>query len=140
MSVPSFGDIERFCKIDGWQRQTGVGGPRQRHIRFEKPLPDEPALRTQISHDRSSTPSAGRWKAILRNQLKVTEEQFWEALRTRTPVDRTPPPPPPEPIPVDDWVREGLRRTGMTDTQIDDLDAEQAQQELYRRWSGGALP
>jgi hypothetical protein len=135
VSVPDFGDIERFCKIDGWEQQTDVGGSRQRHIRYEKPLADELSLRTQISHDRSSTPSPGRWKAILRNQLKVTEEQFWEALRTGTAVDRTPPPPPPEPIPVEEWVREGLRRTGMTDEEVDRLAPEEAQQELYRRWS-----
>jgi hypothetical protein len=99
VSVPSFGDIERFCRIDGWQQQTGIGGSRQRHIRYEKTRADELALRTQISHDRSSAPSPGGWKAILRNQLKVTEEQFWEALRSARAVNRTPPPPPPEPIP-----------------------------------------
>lgn len=92
--------------------------------------------RPQISHDRSSTPSPSRWKAIVRNQLKVTEEQFWEALRTGTAVDRTPPPPPPEPIAVEEWVRKGLRRTGMTDDEVDRLTPEEAQQGLYRRWSG----
>jgi hypothetical protein len=32
--------------------------------------------------------SPGRFKAILRFQLLVTEEQFWRALETRQPVDR----------------------------------------------------
>lgn len=139
MSSPSFGDIERFCKIDGWEQDTGVGGPRQRHIRYEKQMAGQAALRTQVSHDRSGTPSPGRWKAILRNQLKVTEEQFWEALRSGDPVDRTPPPPQPTPIPVDEWVREGLRRHGLRDDEVDALEPAEAQKELYRRWGGGAL-
>lgn len=140
MSVPSFGDIERFCKIDGWQQDTGVGGPRQRHIRYEKQVAGQAALRTQISHDRSSTPSPGRWKAILRNQLKVTEEQFWEALRSGDQVDRSPPPLPPQPVPVDDWVREGLRREGLRDDEIESLGPVEAQKELHRRWSRGGSP
>jgi hypothetical protein len=140
VSAPSFGEIERFCKIDGWRQDMSVGGSRQPHIRYEKQLPDHRALRTQISHDRSSTPSPGRWKAILRNQLKITEAQFWEALSSRDPVDRTPPPPPPAPIPVADWVREGLRRNGLRDEQIDALGPVEAEQELHRRWSGGGAP
>ncbi|MGH2969600.1 MAG: hypothetical protein ACRDK0_11125 [Solirubrobacteraceae bacterium] len=140
MSIPRFGDIERFCRIDGWQQDTSVGGSRQRHIRYEKQVTGQAALRTQVSHDRSSTPSPGRWKAILRNQLKITEEQFWEALRSGDPVDRTPPPPPPTPTPVVDWVREGLRRAGLRDEQIDALEDVEAQQELYRLWSGGGPP
>lgn len=140
MSVPSFGDIERFCGIDGWTQDTGTGGRRQRHIRYEKPVQGQAPLRTQISHDRSKGPSPGRWKAILRNQLKVTEEQFYEALRGGTAVDRTPPPEPPAPIPVEDWVREGLRREGMSDGDIDALGPTEAQQELHRRWSGGQGP
>lgn len=33
--------------------------------------------------------SAGRFRAILRYQLRVTEAQFWLALETRSPVDRS---------------------------------------------------
>jgi hypothetical protein len=32
--------------------------------------------------------SPGRFKAILRHQLRITEEQFWKALETGRPVER----------------------------------------------------
>jgi hypothetical protein len=32
--------------------------------------------------------SPGRFKAILRYQLGVKEEQFWQALETKKPVER----------------------------------------------------
>jgi hypothetical protein len=138
VNVGTAGDLERFCKIDGWTKDTATGGKRQRHIRYEKTLgPDEQPLRTQVSHDRDKLYSPGRWKAILRDQLKITEEQFWEALDTVKPVDRTPPPPPPEPIPTANWVLEGLRRAGLSDNEIDTLSPEEAEQELHRRWAGG---
>jgi hypothetical protein len=136
VNIPSFGEIERFCRIDGWQQDKSVGGSRQTHIRYEKQIPGEQPLRTQISHARANTPTPGRWKGILRNQLKVTEEQFWDTLSTGAPADRTPPPPPPAPIPVADWVRNGLRHQGLRDDEINLLSPEEAEQELYRRWSG----
>jgi hypothetical protein len=132
-----YGEIEKFCQIDGWsQIRSGGQGRRgrQRHVKYEKVLADGQVLRTQVSHDRRSSPSPGRWAGILRNQLRVTEDQFWNALASQKEVDRRPPPPPPAPIPVADWVRGGLRRRGLSDQQIDDLGPEAAQQELQRRW------
>lgn len=76
----------------------------------------------------------------MRNQLKITEEQFWQALDTGEPVDRTPPPAPPEQISTADRVREGLRREGVRDEQIDAMEPDEAQQELYRRWTGESSP
>jgi hypothetical protein len=138
VKAATYGEIERFCQCDGWTQTSGGGSGRrgrQRHLKFQKVLADGETLQTQISHDRDKTPSAGRWKAILRTQLRVAEEDFWEALSTMTPVDRTRAASPPTPIPVQEWVRRGLRKQGFSDEQIDALDPERAQQELYRRWS-----
>jgi len=56
---------------------------------YENVLPDGIVLRTHRSFSSRKTMSPGRFKAILRYQLRVTEEQFWQALATRSPVDRS---------------------------------------------------
>jgi hypothetical protein len=87
----SFGEIEQFCLIDGW---TAL--PPTDHQPYEKVvecpgLPPE-VLATKVSFDRGKTPSYGLFKAILRTQLKVTEQKFRTALREREPVVRDCPP------------------------------------------------
>jgi hypothetical protein len=82
--TPTWAQIERFCVVDGWSEVR-----RSDHVFFEKALPDGTVLRTHRSLSSRKTMSPGRFKAILRYQLRVTEEQFWQALETRRPVDRS---------------------------------------------------
>jgi hypothetical protein len=51
---PTWGDIEAFLKADRWTQVAAgrTGGSRQRHVHFEKTLPDGHLLRTHISHAR----------------------------------------------------------------------------------------
>jgi len=81
--TPTWAQVERFCQIDGWHEVRRSG-----HVHFEKVLPSGTLLRTHRSFASRKTMSPGRFKAILRYQLLVTEEQFWRALETREPVDR----------------------------------------------------
>jgi hypothetical protein len=82
--TPTWAQIERFCRIDGWREIR-----RSDQVFYEKVLPDGVVLRTHRSFASRKTMSPGRFKAILRYQLRITEEQFWEALNTRRPVDRS---------------------------------------------------
>ena len=84
MRTPTWAQVERFCVVDGWSEVR-----RSDHVFFEKVLPDGTVLRTHRSFSSRKTMSPGRFKAILRYQLRVTEEQFWQALETRRPVDRS---------------------------------------------------
>ena len=84
MRTPTWAQVERFCVVDGWSEVR-----RSDHVFFEKVLPDGTVLRTHRSFSSRKTMSPGRFKAILRYQLLVTEEQFWQALETRRPVDRS---------------------------------------------------
>lgn len=84
MRTPTWAQIERFCIVDGWSEVRRSG-----HVFFEKVLSDGTVLRTHRSFSSRKTMSPGRCKAILRYQLRVTEAQFWLALETRTPVDRS---------------------------------------------------
>jgi hypothetical protein len=81
--TPTWAEIERFCRIDGWTEAR-----RSSHVFYEKVLADGRVLRTHRSFASRKAMSAGRFKAILRYQLAVTEEQFWEVLETRTPAER----------------------------------------------------
>jgi hypothetical protein len=87
---PSPGDLEQFLAADGWRQipASERGGKRESHVFFEKQLADGRTLQTHISHDRSAMISAGRFGAILREQLEVSRAEFWKAIRTREPVDR----------------------------------------------------
>jgi hypothetical protein len=84
--TPTWAQIERFCRIDGWHEVC-----RSDHVFYEKVLPDGIVLRTHRSFSSRKTMSPGRFKAILRYQLRVTDGQFWQALDTRSAVDRSAP-------------------------------------------------
>jgi predicted RNA binding protein YcfA (HicA-like mRNA interferase family) len=89
--TPTWGEIERFCRIDGWQESRRTG-----HGFFEKTLADGTVFRTHRSFAGGKTMSPGWFKAILRNQLRVSEAAFWRALETGEPVAR-----PSEPVEAD---------------------------------------
>ena len=86
MRTPTWAQIERFCRIDGWREVR-----RSDHVFYEKVLVEGVVLRTHRSFSSRKTMSPGRFKAILRYQLRVTEEQFGSALDTRSAVDRSAP-------------------------------------------------
>jgi hypothetical protein len=135
---PTWGDVEDFLKSDNWQQISAAqrGGKRQRHIFFEKALPDGRLLQTHISHDRSATLSPGRFGAILRNQLEVSRDEFWTAIHSQEEVDR--------PADIDEdtgvehplWVVQVL--TGvmhMTPDQVENLGTEEAQRLVHEYWA-----
>jgi hypothetical protein len=136
---PTWSDVESFLKADGWIRVTASarGGRRQRHIFFEKELQDGRVLQTHISHDRAGTMSAGRFSLILREQLEVSREAFWQAVRTGEPVER--------PVDADDggvvehesWVMAVLvGKLHLSADEIEKLSREEAIRMVQDHWSG----
>ena len=83
MRTPTWAQIERFCRVDGW-----VEVRRGNHVFFEKTLRSGTVLRTHRSLAARKTMSPGRFKAILRYQLRASEEDFWQVLESRQPLDR----------------------------------------------------
>lgn len=136
-SSPTFGDIESFLDADGW-RQVRVGGRRQRHLRYEKLLVDGRLLQTQVSHSRDKSISPGRFAAILREQLEVSREQFWQAIRTGEPVAR--------PVELDEpetavehpaWViRVLVEELHLSADEITRLSPKEAVDRVHAHWSG----
>ena len=76
MRTPTWGEIERYCRLDGWRESRRSG-----HVFFEKVLPDGTVLQTHRSLSKRKTMSRGRFRAILRYQLRVSEGEFWQVLR-----------------------------------------------------------
>jgi len=101
--LPTDKDLRDFCRIDGWidlkTKRSAVQGRKGQgldHYRYEKVLPDGQILRTKVSHGGGRYGDPNLWRRIWRDQLALTsEDQFWEALQTKKPVDRAPAPPQP---------------------------------------------
>lgn len=138
---PTWGDLRRFLSADRWREiPTGErGGRRSRHIFFEKVLQDGRVLGTHISHADDKTVPPGRFGEILRSQLAVTLEQFWECIRTGSsavrPVELDP-----RPLEHPLWVIRVLTdRLHMTADQIADLSADTAR-SLVEEYHSRARP
>lgn len=83
--VASYKDHQKFCEIDEWtcvSHGPGRRGKSKDHTRYELALRDGRILRTKISHpiNKRNTYGIDLWKHILRDQLCVTEEQFWACV------------------------------------------------------------
>ncbi len=85
MTQPKFSDLRKFCEKDGWD-------PRKKtdHWRYTKTLPDGRTLRTKISFGSGEIHDPGLFAAILREQLDVSEDEFWRVVRQAGPARRTP--------------------------------------------------
>lgn len=126
----SWGEIEDFCKKDGWADARTTS-----HVFYEKALADGTVLRAHISHARAKVPSPGRFRAVLAHELKVSKDEFWECLRTGNQVQR--------PAPVEEptfqhpaWVVAHLKsRLHLTDREIDALGPEEAEQMVREAWA-----
>jgi hypothetical protein len=140
--APTWGEIEKFLKIDGWTRlpASGRGGSSQDHIFFEKLLDSDELLQTHISHSRAGRPSTGRFASILRHQIKISRTELWQALRSGKPVVR-PAPVEAEHVEHEAWVVAVLAGDlHMTTGEIAMLDVERARQLVLDHWSRPAAP
>lgn len=87
---------KKFCDAEGWSEvRSARGGAVRHHISYELRLDDGQILRTRISRPANNDrygPSL--WDAILRDQLHVSETDFWQW------VDRGVQPPRPRGVPA----------------------------------------
>lgn len=125
MKKPAWAEIEAFCRADGWTEVRSTD-----HVQWEKVLRNE-TLRTHRSFASDKTMSPGRFSSILKLQLKVTEEQFWETLRTGKPARRPSPGPLPEPVALPLWLHHALvAEVGMAEDDLQGLAVDQAQKTI----------
>ena len=97
VKLPTYAEHRRFCEVDGWQdKDAGSKKPKGDHHRYVKTLPDGKPLFTRVSHGSGQYQSRSVWHMILREQLEVTEEEFWAAVEDgevpiRASVEAAPP-------------------------------------------------
>lgn len=136
--APTRADHAKFCQIEGWRQ---VRDARSRtgahHLTYELDLADGRILRTRISHPPDRTDyGPALWSHILRDQLQVTEEQFWACLHDGAKPDRGTPAPPAVTLPAD-VVYLLLHRVGLTEAAVAAMTREEALARLQRFWSEG---
>lgn len=137
--APTRKDHEAFCAVEGWQRvRDARGRTGTHHVTYELALPDGRTLRTRISHpvDRSGY-GPGLWSHILRDQLQVTETEFWVTVKESKKPDRGVPESPAETLPAD-VVYLLISRVGMTEAEVAAMTKDQAVARLQRYWTDGA--
>lgn len=80
--TPTRADHAEFCRREGWEQVRSARGKRGgHHITYELSLPDGRRLRTRISHPPGRIDyGPGLWSHILRDQLQVSESEFWDCV------------------------------------------------------------
>lgn len=129
MRLPTFAELRRFCQHDRWapKKQTD-------HWRYTKELPDGRLLRTKTSFGSGQIGDAGLFSAILREQLQVSEAEFWRVVDGNGPAQHTPPPqtlPPAGPSLSAQTVLR-LRKLGVSEQQVRQLKSQAEADELLR--------
>lgn len=136
--APTRKDHEAFCAAEGWRRvRDARGRTGTHHVTYELALPDGRILRTRVSHpvDRSSY-GPSLWSHILRDQLQVTEPEFWACIRENKKPSRGEPEVPAQALPTD-LVRLLITRVGLPESEVAAMSREQAIARLQEYWIGG---
>lgn len=128
--VPTTEDHDDFCVHEKWTLARGAAGkPVAHHRTYELKLWDGRILRTRISRPVDRTDySASMWSHILREQLEVTADVFWRCARGGIVPDRGAPETPRVRTAVPLHLFRELRRLGLAEDEILELDAAGAAQ------------
>lgn len=134
---PTWDDVTAFLAAHGWLAiPSGKrGGRRERHVFYEKTLDDGRVLQTHVSKSGSKTISPGRFSSILRHQLEVSKDEFWECIRTGQLVDR-PVGVTDELVEHDGWVLAVLvNELHMSAEEVEALTPAEAERLVHEHWS-----
>jgi hypothetical protein len=132
--TPTRKDHQRFVEVEGWRLLREV----DHHVTYELDLPAGGALRTRISHpvDRSDY-GPSLWAHILRQQLVVTEDAFWDCVQNGVMPARGGPATEPASLPAElAWLLHN--KVGLSETEVAALTKEQAIERLSRFWTEGS--
>lgn len=122
--------------IEGWTRvRNARGGTGSHHITFELALPDGRILRTRISHPPDRTDyGPALWGHVLRDQLQVTEAEFWACVHERVAPRRGAPEPPPDALPAA-LVHQLITTVGLRGDEVAGMTKEEALARLMAHWT-----
>jgi hypothetical protein len=127
--LATFGDLRQYVINDGWAEEPNLarGGRRTGdHRRYSKDLPDGTRLRTKVSHDEHAEIGEDLFHHILRYQLQVTNDRFWEVVRRGATQPAEVTKPTVQPLPG--WLVTRLLYTvAMSESEIARMTPEEAQ-------------
>jgi hypothetical protein len=134
----TYAEHKCFCVIDKWTPIKSARGKTPDHFYFNKTLRNGDLLRTKVSHGAGEY-GPGLWHKIWKHQLRlVEEEQFFAALRTKTPVkrpeDEAPGPPQHARLPYD-LFKNLVEKLGIDEATAAELTVEQAAAKMAEYWS-----
>ncbi|MFF7257057.1 cytotoxic translational repressor of toxin-antitoxin stability system [Streptomyces microflavus] len=129
---------ERFCAVEKWERvRDARGRTGTHHVTYELTLHDARILRTRISHPVDRTVyGAGMWGHILRDQLDVSEDEFWDCVLDGRLPNRGAAAAPMEALPAD-LVYLLIHRVGLAEETVAGLTKEDAVARLHQYWTEG---
>jgi hypothetical protein len=134
--APTRSDHEAFCRTEGWVAVRDAQGRTGTHqVTYELQLHDGRILRTRISHppDRS-TNGRSIWSHILRDQLAVSEAEFWACVQDKVSPDRGEPKAPAEALPAD-LVHLLITRLGLSEAEVASMNRTEAIARMQGYWS-----
>ena len=127
-SLATFGDLRQYVMNDRWTEEPNFARGSRRigdHRRYFRDLPDGTRLRTKVSHDEHAEIGEDLFHRILRDQLRVTGERFWEVVRGRSGPETDVAEPSAEPIAG--WLVTRLLFTvGLSEAEVAQMTAEEA--------------
>ncbi|MFC7545500.1 hypothetical protein [Plantactinospora sp. GCM10030261] len=128
---------EKFCRVEEWTRvRDARGRTGTHHVTYELSLKDGRILRTRISHPVDRTTYGARiWGHILRDQLEVTDDEFWACARDRIRPDRGEPVVPLDALPAD-LVHLLITRVGVDETTVAAMTKDEAVARVNDYWMG----
>ena len=136
--VPTRELHEKFCITENWTSRKSATGRRGTHHRnYELALPDGRILLTRISHpvDRT-TYGASIWSHILRDQLLVTDSEFWECVHDGVLPNRGVSPIPQNPIPLA-VINTLVNQVGLPEREVNQMTKEEAITRLAEFYRNG---
>jgi hypothetical protein len=118
---------EKFCVAEGWTRVTDARGRAvSHHATFTFATPQGDILRTRISHPIGrETYAPSMWGHILRDQLRVSADEFWTCVLDGVLPERGVPTVPDTALPLP-LVARLVRELGLSRAEIAKLSAEGA--------------
>ncbi len=135
--MPAHSALRKFVETEGWDDKDKKSGRKTGdHRRYTLRLETGEVLYTRVSHGSGSVDDPGLWTRILREQLQVTEDQFWDCVRRGIKPPRPGVAAPPPENRLDAKLAFNLiKKVGLTHEQVAELDREQAI-EAWKRYLG----
>lgn len=130
-------DHNQFCINDQWEKVRDARGREVgHHVTWELPLADGRILRTRISRPlKKVTYGPVLWKPILRDQLEVTEAEFWACVKNQIRPDRGQAvDPPPDALPVQ-LVYQLIHQAGVAEDEVAQMTLQEAMDAMTVYWS-----